>query len=176
MNPGPDQSAVDAANSAFWNELCGSAAARDLGITGNDPASLKKFDEWYFEFYPYLDKFINFHSLRNREVLEVGLGYGTVGQKIAESGARYTGLDIAQGPVDGLNHRLAQRGFPGRAIQGSILNHLSRREFRSSSRYRMLSPYRQPATRIGEHGEAAATGWPCHRHDLQCRQLRAHHP
>ena len=86
-----------------------------LGITGNDPASLKKFDDWYFEFYPYLDRFINFHLLRNRDVLEVELGYGTVGQKIAKSGARYTGLDIAQGPVDGLNHRLAQRGFPGRA-------------------------------------------------------------
>ena len=56
--------------------------------------------------------------LRDRDVLEVGLGYGTVGQKIAESGARYTGLDIAQGPVDGLNHRLAQSGLPGRAIQG----------------------------------------------------------
>jgi SAM-dependent methyltransferase len=47
--------------------------------------------------------------------------YGTVGQRIAESGARYTGLDIAQGPVDGLNHRLVQCGLPGRAIAGSIL-------------------------------------------------------
>ena len=54
-------------------------------------------------------------------MLEVGLGYGTVGQKVAESGARYTGLDIAKGPVDGLNHRLAQSGLPGRALQGSIL-------------------------------------------------------
>lgn len=32
------------------------------------------------------------------------------------------GLDIAQGPVDGLNHRLAQCCLPGRAIQGSILS------------------------------------------------------
>ena len=116
-----NQAAVDAANSAFWDELCGSAAARNLGITGNDKASLKAFDDWFFEFYPYLYKYIDFSSLRDRDVLEVGLGYGTVGQKIAESGARYLGLDIARGPVDGLNHRLEQSGLPGRAIQGSIL-------------------------------------------------------
>jgi SAM-dependent methyltransferase len=122
MNSSPIQRALDAANSAFWDEMCGSAAARMLGITDNDRASLEKFDRWYFEFYPYLDRFIEFDSLRDRDVLEVGLGYGTVGQKIAETGARYTGLDIAKGPVDGLNHRLTQCGFPGRAVQGSILD------------------------------------------------------
>ena len=116
------QSLVDAANSEFWNEMCGSAAARLLGITGNDVASLRKFDDWYFGFYPYLEKYIDFTSLCNRDVLEVGLGYGSVGQKIVETGARYTGLDIARGPIDGLNHRLAQSGLSGRVIQGSILN------------------------------------------------------
>ena len=92
-----------------------------LGVSGNDLASLKKYDDWYLQYYPYLDRYIDFASLRDRDVLEVGLGYGTVGQKVAESGARYTGLDIAKGPVDGLNHRLAQSGLPGRALQGSIL-------------------------------------------------------
>lgn len=115
------QQAIDAANSAFWDEMCGSTAARTLGITGNDRASLKRYDDWYLGHYPYLDNYIDFPSLRGRDVLEVGLGYGTVGQKIAESGARYTGLDIAKGPVDGVNHRLAQSGLPGSALQGSIL-------------------------------------------------------
>jgi SAM-dependent methyltransferase len=95
------QSVVDAANSAFWNESCGSAAARTLGVTGNDRVSLKKYDDWYFQYYPYLEKYIDFASLRDRDVLEVGLGYGTVAQKVAESSARYTGFDIAKGPVDG---------------------------------------------------------------------------
>lgn len=116
------QSVVDAANNAFWNELCGSAAARTLGVTGNDRVSPKKYDDWYFQYYPYLEKYIDFASLRDRDVLEVGLGYGTVAQKVAESSARYTGFDIAKGPVDGVNHRLAQSGLPGRAVQGSILN------------------------------------------------------
>lgn len=122
MSPPDRQQAIDAANSAFWDEMCGSAAARMLGITGSDGASLKKYDDWYLGYYPYLDKYIDFATLRGRDVLEVGLGYGTVGQKIAESGARYTGLDIAKGPIDGMNHRLAQSGLSGAAMQGSILD------------------------------------------------------
>ena len=73
------------------------------------------------DFYPYLERYVAFDELQGKKVLEVGLGYGTVGQKIAESGADYTGLDIAEGPVSMMNHRLGQCGLPGKAIQGSIL-------------------------------------------------------
>ena len=38
--------------------------------------------------------------MRGKKVLEVGLGYGSVAQRIAENGAVYTGLDIAEGPVE----------------------------------------------------------------------------
>jgi SAM-dependent methyltransferase len=122
MTPSDRQQAINVANSAFWDEMCGSLAARALGITGNDRVSLKRYDDWFLGYYPYLYNYIDFASLRGRDVLEVGLGYGTVGQKIAEAGARYTGLDIAKGPVDGLNHRLAQSGLPGSAMLGSILD------------------------------------------------------
>ncbi len=115
------QSGIDQANAAFWDELCGSSLARMLGITDASPASLKKFDDWYMDFYPYLNRHIPFASMRGREVLEVGLGYGTVAQKIAEAGARYTGLDIAQGPVSMANERIRQCGGQGAAQQGSIL-------------------------------------------------------
>lgn len=108
-------------NARFWDELCGSQLAEVLGITDNSPASLKKFDDWYFDFYPYLYKHIPFREMKDKDVLEVGLGYGTVTQKIAESGARYSGLDIAKGPVEMANHRLAQLHNSGKAIQGSIL-------------------------------------------------------
>jgi SAM-dependent methyltransferase len=60
-------------------------------------------------------------ELSGLEVLEVGLGYGSLAQKIAASGARYTGLDIAKGPVEMVRHRLRQAGLSGTAIQGSIL-------------------------------------------------------
>lgn len=116
------QAQVDTQNAAYWDEMCGSTSAIRLGITGNDPTSLRKFDDWFFEFYPYLERYINFASMRGKKVLEVGLGMGSVGQKLAENAAHYSGLDIAQGPVDGMNHRLAQSGLNGHAVQGSVLD------------------------------------------------------
>ena len=114
-------SSIDHSNSSFWNELCGSALARVLGITDASPQSLKRFDDWYFGFYPYLLPFVNASGLAGRRALEVGLGYGSLSQKVAEAGADYTGLDIAAGPVAMVNHRLRQRGLPGRAVEGSVL-------------------------------------------------------
>jgi len=108
-------------NEKFWDELCGTQLAIKIGIKDSSSLSLKKFDNWYFDFYPYLHHHIPFDLLKNKDVLEVGLGYGSVAQKIAECGANYTGLDIAPGPVDMVNHRLNQEGLNGRAIQGSIL-------------------------------------------------------
>ena len=117
-----DQVEVSAANAKFWDELCGSQLARYLGITDSSPESLKKFDDWYFDFYPYLDSHIRLSDQKDKDVLEIGLGYGSVSQRLAESGARYQGLDIAEGPVNMVNHRLTQRGLAGVASQGSILN------------------------------------------------------
>jgi SAM-dependent methyltransferase len=116
-----DNKTVSEKNERFWDELCGSQLAKYLGITDSDPDSLKKFDDWYFNFYPYLDRHIEFSSLSGEKVLEVGLGYGTVSQRLAESGAIYNGLDIAAGPVGIVNHRLSQNNLNGLAVQGSIL-------------------------------------------------------
>lgn len=116
-----NQQLVSNKNAEFWNELCGSQLANYLGITDSSPESLKKFDDWYFDFYPYLFDHIPFSNMKGRKVLETGLGYGTVAQRLAESGADYTGLDIAQGPVSMVNQRLAQNNLPGSAVQGSIL-------------------------------------------------------
>ena len=81
------QDEVSERNADFWDELCGTQLARQLGITDNSPASLQRFDAWYFDFYPYLAQHIPFHDMHGRDVLEVGLGYGTVSQRIAEAGA-----------------------------------------------------------------------------------------
>src|SRR6266480_3791368 len=91
-------SQIDERNIAFWNELCGTHLANQLGIADASPASLQKFDDWFFDFYPYVFDHVPLAELRGRDVLEIGLGYGSLSQKIAESGARYCGLDIAPGP------------------------------------------------------------------------------
>lgn len=115
------QDEIDAANSAFWDELCGTLLAKQLGVSDASPDSLKKFDDWYMKFYHYLDKHIPFSNFAGKSILEVGLGYGTVSQRIVESGAVYSGLDIAAGPVDMVNKRIALAGGKGEAVRGSVL-------------------------------------------------------
>lgn len=117
-----DREAIDRANAKFWDELCGTTFARDHGIADRSLEGLRRFDRTYLDFYPYLLQRVPVSTMRDLAVLEVGLGYGTLGQKIAESGARYTGLDIAAGPVEMMNTRLAMQGLPGRAMQGNMLD------------------------------------------------------
>lgn len=114
--------AVERANAEFWNELCGSVFARALGIREHSRESLERFDHAYFEFYPYLLQRVKLGRMAGKKVLEIGLGYGTLGQAIASAGADYIGLDIAQGPVRMMRHRLHLRSLPGVTVQGSILH------------------------------------------------------
>lgn len=110
------------ANSSFWSELCGTSLARRIGVTDSSPESLRKFDDWYFGLYPYLARHVAFADVAGERVLEVGLGYGSVAQRLAEAGAVYQGLDIASGPVAMVNQRLRQAALPGSAVQGNILS------------------------------------------------------
>jgi SAM-dependent methyltransferase len=117
-----NQATVDAENALFWNELCGTSLARALGITDHSLESLRKFDAGYLGFYPYLLERVPVARMRGKRVLEVGLGYGTLGQKIAEAGADYLGLDIAVEPVKMMETRLRLVGLRGKAVQASILD------------------------------------------------------
>lgn len=58
-----------------------------------------------FWYYPYLadTSIIPWPQLKNKRVLGVGLGYGSVGRRAIQCGALYTGLDIAKGPIDFLS-------------------------------------------------------------------------
>jgi SAM-dependent methyltransferase len=71
--------------------------------------------------YPYLDKHLRLAELSGRKVLEVGLGYGSVAQRLAQHGAIYSGLDVAAGPVEMVDYRLQLHGLAGAATQGSVL-------------------------------------------------------
>jgi SAM-dependent methyltransferase len=112
---------VSQANAAFWDELCGTQFAREIGIRDHSPESLRRFDEAYLGFYPYLMRYVRPEAWVGKRVLEVGLGYGTVGQRLAEAGARYLGLDIARGPVAMMNDRLGVHGLRGQAVRGDVL-------------------------------------------------------
>lgn len=113
---------TDQANVEFWNELCGSNLAQSVGITDHSKSSLQRFDRAYLEYYPYLLRYVKLDGLTNRRVLEIGLGYGTLGQRIAEAGSDYFGLDIAEAPVRMMQHRLRLHHLAGFCARGSALN------------------------------------------------------
>lgn len=114
---------INHANADYWNEPCGTTRLEHLGVSvlADDASAFAAFDDFFFEFYPYLELYIPFGEMSGRKVLEVGLGMGSVSQRIAATGAAFTGLDIAQGPVDIVNRRLALARLPGTAQVGSIL-------------------------------------------------------
>jgi SAM-dependent methyltransferase len=124
MGAGVSQSETDTRNAEFWNELCGSGLARSIGITDRTQESLRKFDEAYMAMYPYLARYVTAENLTGKRTLEIGLGYGTLGQLITSRGCQYHGLDIADGPVEMMRYRLAFLGKEGGAQvqKGSALD------------------------------------------------------
>lgn len=121
LQMGSAMSSIDDSNKDFWDQLCGSTLARRLGIVDDSVENLRKFDHWYFDFYPYLFDHIAFDEVAGKKVLEIGLGYGTVSGKLMESGANYHGLDIAGGPVAMARHRAALLGKAAEIQAGSAL-------------------------------------------------------
>lgn len=121
---GPDQQTIDERNASFWDELCGSALARSIGATDDSPESLRRFDQAYMDLYPYLPKQLPAPRRPGESLLEIGLGYGTVSQRLAQAGFLYHGLDIAPGPVEIVRERLRRLGeddVEQRVQQGSAL-------------------------------------------------------
>jgi SAM-dependent methyltransferase len=115
---------IDRRNAAFWDELCGTGLATQLGITEPSRENLARFDAAYLGLYPYLQSYLPDPGSEGRRLLEIGLGYGTVSQVLARRGFDYSGLDIAPGPVEMVRHRLAVLGIEnpeGRVRVGSAL-------------------------------------------------------
>jgi SAM-dependent methyltransferase len=118
------QSQIDSANASFWDELCGTTLAQQLGITDADEQSLERFDRAFLGEYPYIEKYLPTPSPDRERLLEVGLGYGTVGGLLARRGFDYHGLDISPGPVEMMRQRLRQLRFdrPEERVRvGSVL-------------------------------------------------------
>ncbi|MGH7126816.1 MAG: class I SAM-dependent methyltransferase [Stellaceae bacterium] len=118
------QATIDAKNAEFWDELCGTLFARELGIHDRTQQSLQRFDEAYLAFYSYLASYAPPELVAGKRVLEIGLGYGTLGGLLASRGAVYHGLDLARGPVEMMRYRLSLAGVAGaddRVKQGSAL-------------------------------------------------------
>ena len=118
------QTEIDDRNASFWDELCGTTLAKQLGVADDSPESLARFDRYYLDLYPYLEGYLPEKGAGEERLLEIGLGYGTVSQILASRGFDYNGLDIAPGPVEMVRHRLRLLGIDGaeeRVQAGSVL-------------------------------------------------------
>jgi ubiquinone/menaquinone biosynthesis C-methylase UbiE len=122
MNDTNFQIKKDQANRQFWDELCGTALAKSIGISDHTEKSLQQFDRAYMDLYPYLLKHVKPEYMKGQRVLEIGMGYGTLGNILAKNSIWYQGLDIAKGPVRMMNYRLKMNELKGNAVQGSALN------------------------------------------------------
>jgi len=110
---------ADRANAVFWDELCGSTFATARQLDPRTAEGLSEFDRAYLAFYPYLMDYVQPQSMAGQAILEIGLGYGTVGQQIAAAGAAYHGVDVAEGPVRMMWRRLSDLGVAPRVVRGS---------------------------------------------------------
>lgn len=118
-------------NSRFWDEMCGTNVARELGIRDSSTESLKKFDDWFFGFYPYLFSYLEPALATKGRIMEVGLGYGSVASYLMGNDVEYLGLDIADGPVEMANLR---GQYLGRATTSAVVGDvLNLRDFERSS-------------------------------------------
>lgn len=90
----------------FWEEICGTVAFKRLGLKKVTPDSLAIFDAWYFDHYPYLKKYFSKNELKDKTVLEIGLGFGSVGEYLAMNSEEYVGVDLAKTPVKLMEERI----------------------------------------------------------------------
>ena len=58
--------------------------------------------------------------MQDTTILEVGLGFGTLSQYLAEQQTTYIGLDVSLGPTRMVQHRLKQCNLKGEVVSGSI--------------------------------------------------------
>jgi SAM-dependent methyltransferase len=119
-----DPTKISAANRLFWSELCGTSLARSIGLTSTEPRALERFDFEYLGQYPYLDRYVPTHEVAGKRLLEIGLGYGTLGTLLVRRGADYFGVDVAPEPVKVMRRRLKAAGIAApelRALQASAL-------------------------------------------------------
>jgi SAM-dependent methyltransferase len=91
---------INQENSDFWSEPCGTNALINLGLSDNPLGNITKFDQWYFDFYPYLLELLRDIDLENANVLEIGIGMGSVTRLLSQKAKKLTCVDIAPGAID----------------------------------------------------------------------------
>lgn len=110
----------------FWQaHPCGDASVGglDLRHRGDYEAFFRDYDTYRTRHEGHIAACLEELDLRDRRVLEIGLGQGAESERLIRLGARWSGLDLTQASVDRVRTRLALRELPFEALkQGSVLD------------------------------------------------------
>lgn len=114
------------ANRSFWEQ---NPMRYDWNqVVGYEPFSRQFYEEInnrffcnVWEFMPWnkvpFDNLIDFGALKNKKLLEIGVGMGSHAQLLAEHAASYTGIDITEYAVKATSERLKLFSLRGEVFQ-----------------------------------------------------------
>jgi ubiquinone/menaquinone biosynthesis C-methylase UbiE len=90
----------------FWNTAsCG----EDLYLAGFSLEDYASQASARYKLEPYIEDFAAFHSFRNKQLLEIGVGLGADHEKFVEAGAITTGIDLTSRAINHTSRRLELR-------------------------------------------------------------------
>lgn len=109
----------------FWGKAsCG----EQLYLAGSEKDSYLEQGRIRYDLEPYIIDFAAFDTVRDGEVLEIGVGLGADHRRFAEAGAKLYGLDLTQRAVDHTRRRLSLFGLQSDLQVGDAEARLSKRE------------------------------------------------
>lgn len=92
----------------FWNAAsCGES----LYLRSSEKDAYSEQAAKRYSLEPYILRFADFTSARERDVLEIGVGLGADHQRFAEAGAHLTGIDLTERAIAHTRQRLAAFGL-----------------------------------------------------------------
>lgn len=101
----------------FWNaKLCGSEFVEDRSTR---TAFFEGLTRTRQELEPHIPEIVQFERWADRDVLEIGCGLGTDGERFGRAGARYTAVDLSREPLALTQERFELAGLPGRFVNAS---------------------------------------------------------
>ncbi len=107
----------------FWQaHPCGDGLLGGLDETfkGDYAAFFDAYDKWRYDLESHIPACLDALDVKDKKVLEIGLGQGTESEGLIRRGARWTGLDLTAESVARVTTRMSIRGLSYDAImQGS---------------------------------------------------------
>jgi len=111
---------------SFWDSHpCGDHIVGGLNGTfrGDYERFFDQYDAWRYDQEGHILACLDGLDLKDRKVLEIGLGQGADSEQLIRRGARWSGLDLTAAAVDRVRSRLDLRALPFDELrQGSALD------------------------------------------------------